>query len=107
MAMNAQTVAEHGQAENMLTGALKTLFAVAEAYPELKANQNFLALQDELSGTENRISVERRRYNEAVNAINGAIRRFPTSIIAGQMGLAKREYFEASEGAKEAPKVEF
>lgn len=94
-------------AATQMEGALGRLMLVVENYPELKANQNFLALQDELSGTENRISVERRRYNEAVNAFNAAIRRFPTSLVAGQMNLSKREYFEAAEGAKEAPKVEF
>lgn len=91
-----------------LESALGRLMVVVEKYPDLKANQQFLALQDELSGTENRISVERRRYNDAVRAYNVALRRFPANLAAGRLGFAKRDaYFEADEKAKTAPKVEF
>ncbi len=91
-----------------LESALGRLMVVVEKYPDLKANQNFLALQDELAGTENRISVERRRYNDTVREYNIAIRRFPANMLAGTLGFAKRDaYFEADEKAKSAPKVEF
>ncbi len=95
-------------AATALEGALGRLIAVAENYPELKASQNFLSLQDELAGTENRISVERQRYNDTVRSYNVAIRTFPGNIIAGKFGFEKKDvYFEAAAGAKEAPKVEF
>jgi LemA protein len=92
---------------NQMQGALGRLMLVAENYPQLKSNQNFLALQDELAGTENRISVERRRYNESVRAYNTAIRKFPGMIIANLSGFDKRMPFEAAEGASAAPAVEF
>lgn len=92
---------------NELSGALSRLLIVAEKYPELKSNENFLALQAELEGTENRISVERRRYNETVQAYNAYIRTFFGRFFAGRRGLGAVAYFEASEGAKEAPKVQF
>jgi LemA protein len=92
-------------ANNQLTSALSRLMVVVERYPDLKANQNFLALQDELAGTENRLSVERRRYNEAVNAFNGTRRKIPYSFFAGNFPEAA--YFEAAPEAKEAPKVSF
>lgn len=92
---------------NQMQGALGRLMLVAENYPQLKANQNFLALQDELAGTENRISVERRRYNDAVRAYNTAIRKFPGKIITGMTGFEKRTPFEAAEGAETVPTVEF
>ena len=96
------------KAATELESALGRLMVVVEKYPDLKANQNFLALQDELAGTENRISVERRRYNDAVRAYNVAIRRFPANMAAGPLGFMKRDaYFEADEKAKPAPKVEF
>ena len=96
------------QAANQLESTLSKLLVVSENYPELKANQNFMALQDELSGTENRISVERRRYNESVRAYNVAVRRFPASVFAGMFGFVKKDaYFEAAEAAAAAPKVEF
>ena len=91
----------------MLEGALGRLMVVVEKYPDVKANQNFLALQDELAGTENRISVERRRYNEAVRGYNTAIRQFPGMIIANMAGFEPREAFEAAAGAETAPTVEF
>jgi len=91
-----------------LEGALGRLMVVLERYPDLKANQNFLALQDELAGTENRIAVERRRYNETVREYNVAVLRFPANVVAGLTGFAKRDvYFEATKGAAEAPKVQF
>src|SRR5215470_393419 len=83
-----------------LTSALGRLLAIAENYPDLKANENFARLQDELAGTENRISVERMRYNEAVRAYNTAIRRFPTNLLAGMFGFGEKEYFEAEAGAQ-------
>jgi len=96
------------QAANQLESTLSKLLVVSENYPELKANQNFIALQDELTGTENRISVERRRYNEVVRAYNVTVRRFPASMFAGLFGFEKKDaYFEAAEGASTAPKVEF
>jgi LemA protein len=90
-----------------LTSALGRLLAIAENYPNLKSNENFIRLQDELAGSENRIAVERRRYNEAVRAYNTNIKRFPNRFIASMFNFAEREYFEAEEGAKEVPKVEF
>ena len=90
-----------------LTSALGRLLAIAENYPTLKANENFIRLQDELAGTENRIAVERMRYNEAVRAFNTMIKRFPAKFLAGLFGFGPREYFEAEEGAKEVPKVKF
>jgi len=90
-----------------LTGALGRLLAIAENYPALKANENFIRLQDELAGTENRIAVERMRYNEAVQAFNTSIKRFPTNFLARMLGFSEKEYFEAEPGAQEAPKVKF
>ena len=87
--------------------ALGRLIAIAESYPDLKANQNFLELQKQLEGTENRISTERRKYNETVKSFNASIRRFPTNLIAGMFGFEKRSMFEAQEGAEVAPVVEF
>ncbi len=99
----AQKVEAAGQME----GALARLLVVAEKYPDLKSNQNFLALQDELAGTENRISVERRRFNEAVQGYNTKIRRFPGSIWAGVFGFERRKPFESVSGAAQAPDVKF
>lgn len=92
---------------NQMQGALGRLMLVAENYPDLKANQNFLALQDELAGTENRIAVERRRYNEAVQAYNTSIRRFPGSIWAGLFGFERRTPFESAPEASSVPAVKF
>lgn len=94
-------------AENNLTGALSRLLLVVENYPDLKANQNFIMLQDQLEGTENRISVERGRYNEAVRQYNQYIRQFPQNTLAGMFGFGQREFFQATEGAQEAPQVQF
>ena len=104
-AMNASGPAARGQAENMLTGALKSLFAVAEAYPDLKANQNFLELQRELSDTENKIQAARRFYNGNVRDLNTAIESFPGNVIAGVFRFAPREFFqlEAGEAAARQP----
>ena len=107
VAMDAKGVAAQGQAENMLTSTLRSLFAVAEAYPDLKANQNFLMLQEELSGTESKIAYARQFYNDSVMSYNTAIQSFPANMIAGTFGFAQREYFEIEEAAKEAPKVDF
>ena len=103
----AKGASEKAQAASRLEGALGRLMVVVERYPDLKSNQNFLALQDELAGTENRISVERRRYNEAVRAYNTAIRKFPGRIYANMFGFERRTPFEAAEAAMDAPKVEF
>ena len=94
-------------ANNELSSALARLLVVVERYPDLKANQNFIRLQDELAGTENRIAVERRRYNESVRLYNTKTRSFPTNIIAGMFGFQRAELFQAPEGAKEPPKVTF
>jgi LemA protein len=106
-AMSAGSAADKAQAENMLTNTLKSLFAVAENYPDLKANQNFLELQRELTDTEDKIMASRRFYNANVRDLNTKIETFPTNILAGMMGFAKREFFEAEGGEKELPKVEF
>ena len=86
---------------------MSRLLVVVERYPELKANTNFLRLQDELAGTENRIAVERRRYNESVRAYNTTIRRFPTNLLAGIFGFEKAAFFDVPEERQEAPKVSF
>jgi LemA protein len=96
-AMDAGGVEEKGKAENMLTGALKSLFAVAEAYPDLKANQNFLELQRELSDTENKIQASRRFYNTNVRDLNTAIQSFPGNVVAEAFRFEQREYFELNE----------
>ncbi len=107
-AMNAGTAEEQGKAENMLTDTLKSLFAVAENYPDLKANQNFAKLQDELSDTENKIQAARRFYNGNVRDFNIKLQVFPTNVIAKQLGFEKREFFEIEdEKEKEVPKVSF
>ncbi len=111
MAINAKTVGEHSQAENMLTGALKSIFALSESYPDLKANQNFLGLQEELSSTENRIGFARQHYNDSTAQYNAALQRFPGNVIAGTFNFKEVEFFEldAAEAAavREAPKVKF
>jgi len=94
-------------AQDSLGSALQRLLMVTENYPELKANQNFLALQDQLEGTENRIAVERMRFNEAVRGYNTLIRRFPQVIVARIAGFEAKPYFESASGAETAPKVEF
>lgn len=106
-AMQAGSTAAKAQAENMLSDTLKSLFAVAEAYPDLKANQNFLELQRELSDTENKIQASRRFYNGNVLELNNKIDMFPSNVIASMFNFTKREFFEAAEGEKEPVKVEF
>jgi LemA protein len=107
-AMNAGSVKDQGMAENQLSGALKSLFAVAESYPDLKANQNFLMLQEELAGTESKIAYARQFYNDTVMKFNTKQQVFPANIIAGMFGFKEREYFEIEEpAAREAVKVEF
>src|SRR3989338_635353 len=107
-AMGAGTIAEKGQAENMLAGALKSVFAIAEAYPDLKANQNFLGLQSELSDTENKIQAARRFYNGNVRDLNTSIESFPGNVIADMFKFEPREFFELEEAAaKEPVKVKF
>jgi LemA protein len=94
-------------ANNELSGALSRMLLVVERYPDLKSNQNFLHLQDELAGTENRIAVERMRYNEAVKIYNQAIKSFPANLLAGMFGFKEGAFFDAPKEAKEAPKVQF
>jgi len=107
-AMSAQGVQQQGQAENMLTGALRQLFALAEAYPNLKANENFLQLQEELASTENKIAFSRQHYNDSCAVYNTARETFPNNVVAGAFNFQKRDYFEMEEPAqREAPKVEF
>lgn len=109
-AMGAQTVEQHAEAENMLTGALKSLFAVSEAYPDLKANTNFLELQRELADTENKIMASRRFYNATVQTLNTAVEQFPGNIIASPFGFTQMELFELSDAesaAREPVKVAF
>jgi LemA protein len=107
VAMAAQGVEQQSQAENMLTGTLKSLFALAEAYPDLKANQNFLMLQEELTGTEGKIAYARQFYNDSVMSYNMAIQQFPANMLAGAFGFAERPYFEIEAEAKEPVKVRF
>jgi len=98
---------QQAQAENVLTGALRQLFALSEAYPDLKANQNFLSLQEELTSTEDRIAYSRQFYNDSVMKYDNKIESIPSNIIAGMFGFKGREYFKAEEGATEVPKVQF
>lgn len=102
-AMNASTTKEHAEAENMLSGALKSLFAVSENYPDLKANQNFLELQRELSDTENKIQAARRFYNGNVRDLNIKAKSFPSNIIASVFNFSEREFFELEEEAAKNP----
>ena len=99
--------AQQAQAENVLTGALRQLFALSERYPDLKANQNFLALQEELTSTEDRIAYARQFYNDSVQSYNTRIQTFPTVVIAGMFNFQKREFFEAEPGTAEVPTVQF
>ena len=102
-----QAMQKFQQAQQQLGGALARLLLVIERYPDIKANQNFLSLQSQLEGTENRIAVERRKFNELARDYNAHIRRFPTTIIASLTGFEKKPYFESDAGAENAPQVEF
>jgi LemA protein len=105
-AQNAGPAAQ-AQAENVLTGALRQLFALAEAYPDLKANQNFLSLQEELTSTEDRVAYARQFYNDEVLKYNNKIQSIPSNMIAGMFNFTEREFFEAEQGTTAVPKVEF
>lgn len=107
MADNPAALQKFQAAQGQLTSALSRLMVVVEKYPDLKANQNFLNLQTQLEGTENRISVERNRFNKTAQAYNTVIRRFPGSMYAGFFGFDRKAYFEAESGAETAPQVEF
>lgn len=106
-ALTPEAIQRFQQAQQGLSGALSRLFAVAEAYPDLKASQNFLDLQTQLEGTENRINVARTRFNEAAQAYNTRIRSFPGNLLAGAFGFEPRPYFQAEQGAAQAPQVKF
>jgi LemA protein len=106
-AINAQGPAQQAEAENVLSGALKSLFAVAEAYPDLKANQNFLSLQEELTSTEDRVAYARQFYNDSVLSYNNKLQTFPRNIIAGMFNFEKREYFEGEPEATGPVRVQF
>lgn len=105
--LTPEKLQEFQKAQGEVGAALGRLLAITEAYPELKANQNFLELQAQLEGTENRISVERRNFNDVAKSYNTSIRTFPKNILAGIFGFEKRPYFEAQEGADKAPEVKF
>ena len=105
--LTPEKLAAYQRAQGEIGSALGRLLAVTENYPELKANENFKELQAQLEGTENRISVERRKFNETAREYNTSIRRFPKNIFAGIFGFEKRPYFEAEEGAEQAPEVKF
>ena len=105
--LNQQAISELNKSQGALSAALGKLMAIAESYPDLKANQNFRDLQVQLEGTENRIATERRKFNEAARAYNSYIRQFPRNLFASMFGFGKQAYFEAEQGAATAPKVEF
>ena len=105
--LNAENIKEYQQAQGELSSALGRLIAIGEAYPDLKANENFRELQVQLEGTENRINVERNNFNKAVQTYNVAIRKFPSNLLAGIFGFEKMDKFEAAAGSENAPKVEF
>ena len=104
---DADAFSKFQAAQDQFSSAISRLLAVAENYPNLKSNENFMALQTQLEGTENRIAVERKRYNEVVQDFNTKIRRFPASIVAGLTGFKEKQYFKAKEGAETAPEVKF
>ncbi len=105
--LNEESIAKFQAAQDQLSGALNRMLVTIERYPELKANQNFLELQAQLEGTENRIAVERNNFNTAVNEYNAFIRKFPNNIISGMFNFDKKGYFKAAAGAENAPSVEF
>jgi LemA protein len=101
------TPAGQAAADNAISGALRQLFALSEAYPDLKANQNFLALQEELTATEGRVAYARQFYNDSVLTYNNRLQSFPTVLVAGMLGFTRRDFFEAEPAAREVPKVQF
>lgn len=105
--LSEEQIAAFQASQGELSQALGRLMAISESYPDLKANQNFMELQAQLEGTENRIAVERKAFNESAQAFNTSIRRFPNNIVASMCGFEKKGYFKAAEGADQAPKVEF
>lgn len=105
--LTEDNIARYQQAQDALSGSLSRLLVTVERYPELKSSQNFAELQAQLEGTENRIAVERGKFNNEVRAYNTALRRFPTNVMAGMFGFEKKGYFEAAEGAEKAPEVSF
>jgi len=105
--MTEESLKQFQAAQGELGSALQRLMVVVERYPDLKANQNFLELQAQLEGSENRITVERQKFNDAAKSFNTSIRQFPRNILAGMFGFERKAYFEAQEGAEQAPKVEF
>lgn len=105
--LDEQSLAKYTEAQNQLSGALKSLLSVTESYPDLKANENFLRFQDEYAGTENRIQTARRDYNEVAKKYNTQIATFPNTIFASIFGFHKKPYFSAAEGAEQAPQVKF
>lgn len=105
--LNEQTLAKYSQAQGELSSALNRLMAISEAYPDLKANQNFRDLQTQLEGTENRIATERRRFNEMVQTYNVYVQQFPRNLIAGMFGFTPKSFFAAEAGAEKAPEVQF
>ena len=105
--LTAESLKKYQEAQGELGSALGKLLAITENYPDLKANENFLQLQAQLEGTENRITVERKTFNEVAQSYNSAIRQFPGNILAGIFGFERKPYFEAESGAEKAPKVEF
>ena len=105
--LNAESIKQFAAAQDGLSSALSKLMVVVERYPDLKANQNFLELQAQLEGTENRIAVERKKFNDSARDYNTFIRKFPKNIWAGMFGFEKKDYFEATEGADKAPEVQF
>ncbi|MHB9026797.1 MAG: LemA family protein [Armatimonadota bacterium] len=107
MAVDATTLEDKQQAENMLTSTLRSLFAVSEAYPDLKANQNFMMLQEELAGTENKIAFARQHYNDVVASFNALTKSFPANIVAQNHGFTEEKFFEIESGDREVPNVSF
>lgn len=105
--LNASTIEEKSKANNELTSAINALMVIVENYPDLKANENFINLSDELAGIENRIANARTTYNEAVEDYNSAVKKFPTNILANMFGFEEKDYFEIEESKKDVPKVEF
>ena len=105
--LDAESIKQYQEAQGELGAALNRLIAVSENYPDLKANENFLTLQAQLEGTENRIATERKKFNDVARDYNATIRKFPGNIVASMFGFDRKPYFEAAEGAEVAPKVEF